>query len=102
MPPLITTPIQEQDPLSHVFMAKPLNLPAWGKVTVDLEHILSGHTATGSRAIQSGQKDLFPEWMTEAHIAKAIETAYMDSKRVGTLQDTKVLLRGYADGLLIR
>src|SRR5204863_101464 len=31
---------------------KPINLPKWKKIGIDMEHILSGHTAGGIRAIQ--------------------------------------------------
>jgi len=72
---------------------KPPNLPSWKKIDVDIEHILSGHTSTGARAIQSGIKDLFPSNMTASQIEKAIINAYRYGQKVATQGDS-VLVRG--------
>jgi uncharacterized protein RhaS with RHS repeats len=80
--------------------SKSVNLPSWKKVEIDMDHILSGHTSTGSRAVQSanagGGKDLFGN-MTPAQIEKAIRGAYRVCEKVMT-QGDRVLVRGqYGD-----
>jgi len=72
---------------------KPVNLPKWKKIGIDLEHILSGHTAGGIRAIQSGEKDLFPDWMTPSQIEDAIRQAYRYGQKVAS-QGDRVLVSG--------
>lgn len=51
---------------------KPVNLPSARKITVDMEHVASGHMDGGLRAAQNAAaqaakkgKSLFPSWMTE-------------------------------------
>lgn len=80
---------------------KPINLPSWKKVTLDIDHIFSGHIVGGNRAVQSGRKDLFPTWMTKEQVEKAVETAYNNAKKVGS-QGNVVELEGYAEGMKIK
>jgi RHS repeat-associated protein len=53
--------------------SKPVNLPAYKDVTVDVGHVRSGHTEGGSRV--SPRKDLFPKGMSD----KALESAIRPS-----------------------
>jgi RHS repeat-associated protein len=76
--------------------SKPVNLPSWKKVAVDMEHVASGHMAGGSRV--SKLKDLFPSHMNEAQVEKAIREAYRNAERVQT-QGPRVLVRGTHEGL---
>lgn len=96
---------------------KAVNLPAWEKLTFKLDddgsiHLLSGHKVGGNRLKSSqsagGRKDVFPEWMSDKQILKAVEQAYRSGKKVGTQIDfatgDKIIeLVGYSDdGLKIR
>ena len=75
------------------FRPKAVNLAAWKNVIIDMQEVLSGHTPTGQRAVQSGIKDLFPESMTPAQIEGAIRQAY----RYGTtvrVQGPRVQMQG--------
>lgn len=78
------------------FFAKRVNLPSWKKIKIDLEHILSGHTPEGVRAIQSQMagkgKDVF-KGMSDKQIEKAIRYAYRDSKLI-KIQGDRAFLRG--------
>jgi len=80
---------------------KAVNLPAWKKIGINVEHILSGHTARGARAVQSSRKSLFPANMSSSQIAKAIRNAYRYGKRVKT-QGDQVQVIGTSNGLRIR
>ncbi|MCP4347874.1 MAG: hypothetical protein GY795_20415 [Desulfobacterales bacterium] len=51
---------------------KAVNLPSWKKIGIDMEEVISGHTVSGSRAVQSGIKDSFPEYMSPKQIEKAV------------------------------
>ncbi len=68
--------------------AKAINLPAWNKLTVDVEHILERHKIGGKILKQStaagGAKDVFPEWMTDKQILSAVKEAYGNAKKVET------------------
>jgi len=59
-------------------------LPAWNKVKVDMQHIISGHTDGGGRG--NGGKDQWPKGMSEAAILKAIEEAYKNAEKAGGQQ----------------
>jgi len=74
------------------------NLPAWKKVSIDIEHIASGHIQGGNRA--SPRKHLFPINMTKFQVEKVIKNAYRYSKRIKS-QDDRVLVRGRSNGLTI-
>jgi len=53
---------------------KPVNLPSYKTIKLDMGHILSGHGPNGSRG--GPNKDRFPKWMTASSIAAAIREAY--------------------------
>ena len=63
--------VSESNVLVHNSCA--VNLPAWKKIRIDMEHILSGHTVGGSRV--SNNKTLFPAKMNQSQIEKAIQEA---------------------------
>ena len=50
------------------------NLPSGKKVKLDMDHIMSGHSAGGNRG--GPKKDRFPQWMTAPMIERAIRIAY--------------------------
>lgn len=80
---------------------KPINLPSWKKVQINMEHIMSGHTTNGFRYKQNLKmkgnqpKDAFPDHMTEVQIEKAIREAYRFSDR-RKVQGDQVMVRGTA------
>lgn len=81
-------------------VTKAINLPAWRKIGIDMPHVISGHTAGGSRV--SPKKDLFPTTMDERQIERAIRQSYRNAARVGTqVSDgqTRLLMRGSYQGL---
>lgn len=87
---------------------KPVNLPAWEKLTVDIEHITSGHKAGGSRLVSSEKagkgKNVFPEWMTDKQILSAVKEAYGNAKKIKTQNidgETIVKLVGESQGMKI-
>ena len=80
---------------------KPVNLPAWKKVDVDMEHILDRHTADGATYQQSGIKTKFPDDMSPDQIESTIRQAYRMSSVAGPSQGSRVFLRGSANGLQI-
>ena len=67
-----------------------------------MEHILSGHTAEGGHAIQSGGKSLFPNGMSAKQIRRAIRQAYRYSAKSGGTRGGRVLLEGKGGGMTIR
>ena len=70
---------------------KPINLPSWKSIKIDIGHIASGHMKGGSRA--GSGKDLFPDNMTESQIEKVVRQAYRYGKRIQT-QGDRVKVRG--------
>ena len=79
---------------------KPINLPSANKVTINMEHVLSGHVKGGSRV--SAQKTLFPENMNPNQIQKAIKDSFKSCKKLET-QGERVLLEGVSrDNLRIQ
>lgn len=81
-------------PAGVVARSKPINLPAWKKVAVDLDHIKSGHTVGGSRVSQA--KTLFPAELSDRQLENMIRQAYRNSTRVQT-QGERILVRGIAN-----
>ncbi|MNO88463.1 hypothetical protein D3C76_799130 [compost metagenome] len=79
---------------------KPINLPSYKSIDIDMDHIISGHTKGGSRATQSRIKDLFPENMNNSQIEKTVRDAYKNSSKLQT-QGDRVLVRGQSNGLTI-
>ncbi|WP_079152284.1 DUF6531 domain-containing protein [Streptomyces sp. RTd22] len=80
---------------------KPVNLPSWKKVDVDMEHVLDRHTADGKTYKQSGIKTKFPDYMSHGEIESTIRQAYRASENAGPSQGSRVFLRGRANGLTI-
>jgi len=76
--------------------SKAVNLPAWKKVAIDMDHVISGHTVGGARA--SKAKSLFPKGMSEKQIESTIRDAYRNGKRKQT-QDGRALIRGTSNKL---
>lgn len=77
---------------------KALNLPAWRRVSIDMDHIASGHMAGGSRV--SSLKTLFSERLSTSQIEKAVRQAYRYGERVAT-QGERVMVRGEYGGTRI-
>jgi hypothetical protein len=77
---------------------KPVNLPAWRTIKIDIGHIVTGHTAGGARA--GAAKALFPSGMSEAQIERAVREAYRFGEKVAT-QGDRVLMQGQSGGLTI-
>lgn len=78
---------------------KRVNLPAWKKLKIAMQHILSGHTVGGLRV--SRVKSLFPSGLSQKQIKNLIQSAYKNAKKVKT-QGDRVKLRGKAsDGSVI-
>lgn len=77
---------------------KAVNLPAWRRIEIDMEHIGSGHMAGGSRV--SPDKDLFPSSMDGGQVSQAVRQAYRNARRVET-NGERVRVRGLAGDLEI-
>ncbi len=69
-------------------------LPGWKKVSIDIEHIASGHMNGGSRV--SELKTLFPEWMSVSDVNKTVKNAYKNVHSKLQTQGDRMLLRGTA------
>ncbi|MRX73039.1 hypothetical protein GJU40_12900, partial [Bacillus lacus] len=80
--------------------SKAINLPSYKKVSIDMGHIMSGHSKAGGRAAQSGMKDLFPSNMSQKQIENAIRNAYQHGKKVKT-QGDRVKVQGKSGGITI-
>ncbi|MFI7300282.1 EndoU domain-containing protein [Streptomyces sp. NPDC050121] len=78
---------------------KPVNLPGWRKVDIDMDHVLDRHTAAGKTYKQSGIKTKFPDYMSQGEIESTIRQAYRSSSVAGRSQGDRVFLRGSANGL---
>ena len=59
------------------------NRPSVKKVTLDMDHIMSGHSSGGNRG---PNKDRFPSWMTPVLIEQAIRFAYKNAEKAGAMQ----------------
>ncbi|MBQ1440385.1 MAG: RHS repeat-associated core domain-containing protein, partial [Clostridia bacterium] len=68
--------------------ASAANRPSYKKVSVNMNHILSGHTAGGSRHGPGGNKTNFPWWMTPSMIEKAVREAYKNAEKAGAMQES--------------
>lgn len=88
---------------------KCVNLPSWKNIDIDMNEVLSGHTVTGERYLQSLQsnskvKDIFPENMSPDEIQSAIRQAYRNASMVGATQyrdsgDVVMYMMGSYDGM---
>lgn len=78
---------------------KPVNLPAWKDVAINMDHIASGHMPGGLRV--GPRKDLFPDHMTRAQVESAVRQAYRYGDRLAT-QGPRVLIEGPGPGFRIR
>lgn len=65
---------------------KPVNLPGWRKVDIDMDHVLDRHTAAGKTYKQSGIKTKFPDYMSQGEIESTIRQAYRSSSVAGRSQ----------------
>ena len=61
---------------------KPINMPSGKKVTIAMEHTLSGHGPGGNRG---NGKDKFPYWATPPMIEKMIREAYKTAEKLGPM-----------------
>jgi uncharacterized protein RhaS with RHS repeats len=72
-------------------------LPSYKNISIDLDHIISGHTKRGSRAMQSGNKSLFGD-LSNDQIENLVRDAYKNvSKKIKT-QGDRMLLEGKSGG----
>ena len=78
--------------------AKPVNLPAWRRITVDMVHILERHVPGAPYA---AGRTVFPATMSERGILRAIREAYESSSIVGRQGSERLLLSGRGSGLTI-
>ena len=70
---------------------KPVNLPSYKKIKLDMEEILSGHGPNDKRG--GPKKDRFPWYMTAPAIEKAVRQAYRYGKVINR-QGERVFVRG--------
>ena len=70
------------------------NLPAYKKLSLDMDHIMSGHYPGGGRN-PKGKKSVF-YGMTVDAVRRAIEEAYKVCEKIQT-QGNNVLVRGYSE-----
>jgi hypothetical protein len=82
--------------IQNIFPAKkkPVNLPSFSKLTLDMYEIMSGHTPNGNRNPE-GKKDVF-YGMTAYAIQKAIREAYEAGSRLAT-QGERIFVMGYSN-----
>lgn len=83
-----------------------LGRQSFKRLKVDWEHIFSGHKAGGSRVMAGSPKTLFPDYMSENAIKRAVRMAYTKGKRVGTQFSPDggeiIIIQGRAGALKIR
>ena len=80
---------------------KPINLSAWKKMSIDMDHIMDRHTVGGATFKQSGKEDAFPDAMTENQIRATVGAAYRNiDKRIG-MQGDRIQVQGNANGMRI-
>ena len=78
---------------------KPISLPAWGKITVDMVHIAERHMHGGAIAMQNG-RSLFPITMNERAVMSAIRQAWGTAAKTA-VQGDRIQLVGTGGGLHI-
>lgn len=77
---------------------KPVNLPGYKNVSIDLDHVKSGHVSGGSRV--SASKTLFPSAWSDGELSSTIRSAYANGSHVAS-QGERLLVRGQANGFTI-
>ncbi|XYH96921.1 hypothetical protein ACMHYB_55645 [Sorangium sp. So ce1128] len=83
---------------------KPANLPSLKRLTIDMDHIRSGHIRGGQRLRQGAKKDVFPETMSPRQIESSIREAYQNGQRIETqidISSVRVLIEGSSGKLTI-
>jgi RHS repeat-associated protein len=102
-PHVLTDPLglAADDSYGDTGSTKPVNLPAWKTVDIDMDHILPRHTVDGVIYKQSGIKDAFPADMSPTQIESTIRQAYRMSSVAGPSQGPRAFLEGSANGLTI-
>jgi len=93
------TPLVSTDPFSTVCLyvkVKRYRLPSVKKISVNMPHVISGHTAGGSRVSPGSSKDLFPDHMTEKQIMSQILEAYKNGKIIEN-QGDRVKVQGQCE-----
>lgn len=71
-----------------------VNMPAWKKISIDMEEVSSGHMAGGSRLAPGNKKDIFPKEMSEDQVARAIRHAYRCGEVLQSQGEDRVFVRG--------
>lgn len=71
-----------------------VNMPAWKKITIDMEEVRSGHMVGGSRLGKNSKKDVFPAEMSETEVARAIRDAYRNGEVLQSQGADRVFVRG--------
>lgn len=109
--PIVGGGFQPSDPITKddVYITsdshgKPINLPSYGKLEVDIDHILDRHTVGGKTSQISGKKDNFPDNWTDRQIENSIKEAYNGAKLYKTVEqngEIKQILHGYSKGIKI-
>ena len=78
---------------------KSIGLPGLKSLTINMEHILSGHLAGGARA--SSIKTLFASNLSSKQIENMIKTAYSNAKKIKTQGDRIKVVGQAKDGTVI-
>ena len=81
-------------------VSKSVNLPAWKKMTIDMDHIASGHKSGGWR-VPGSKKTLFPEGFSEPQLERIIREAYKNGKKIKT-QENRITVIGKYEGIKIK
>jgi hypothetical protein len=82
---------------------KAINLPAFKKMKIDIDHAASGHLTDGYRAMCKGsKKSLFSEGTTREQLEKIIEHVYKNCKKVRTQAEGKIVVIGEHEGQKIK
>ena len=74
----VPNPTVLTDPLGLMPCTKPVWMPGWRKIDIDMDHIMSGHYPEGARV--SPLKDVFPSTMSSDSVENAIRSAYKNSE----------------------
>ena len=66
------------------YTTKPINRPSVKRISIDMDHIISGHSDGGNRG--GPNKSRFPKWMTPLAIERAIRFAYKNAEKIGGMR----------------